>query len=1215
MGTKRQERDRNWAQSFVEWFDRICSRKPRRRRHQDRPRLAFDVLEGRLVLSTAGLSSQSMLLPLQADLDQYGARRTEIQQQLQNLTEQGPLVLLDGNGVIAGNGTAAEIAPERIKPYLEKSFKIEAEVTPARLEYGIICGQYDTSGDVRLRSMILGLTEKGEVRVYVYNPGNSLDKRGGDTSGAKIEAGKPVKITASFDQATQAIVVTVNDVPVPLIYDDVEAVSITVQAIPFVIGRTNDNRLPFAGQIRKLSMSLLESGGESSTATQRSVLLQEDAALAALEQQRREEMQQLEQAIEASSVPQEQPAPARTEAVIRNEMAGLEGRIAEINDALSKQDTLLVLDGSQQPAGSGNIVSVASETVAPMLRGGFRVQASVTLSAVRFSAIASKYGDDRTFLLGVTDGGEIRCFVYGKEGKFGGNTVGARLQAGVRFDLTASFDPVTQEMVVTKDGIRLPMQYEDTDHVTAFNEISVPATVGALSDGRLQLDGKVHTFLFSLLRPGATPAQKEAMASELQMLNARQAQCADELRQVISASVRGQLAAVRDQAFEVRQSFIGALAEYSKAHPELNPAVDTARILQDFLSEERAETREITGRFAYAVDRNGGERVFLLYKDAVPAWAIDLYEGNNTQPRRLLLDAGSGEHRLDMGLASSESPAVVLRDTVTGRQLRLNLRDGESAWNYGRQDLDAVPSIIDGQTKDFDVLLGRLLSLLPTPRLSELTPEKQDRVMDMLTGITLSQQATSDLAIAAAIAPDLFGATPELDRQVYDAKVATMANWGNNARPMLDGFRRDVMAEVAKRKSQDWAVAKEWLFGNFFYTWHQVTGTSPQPLLDDLKQANRGLIGGPEIYRIEADLRPLLGKMVTAYLQVLAEVPPVAGPVSRAMQLQAQSLLESQIAADVEFKGRPGVLDQLVAASNGIALPDTTVAAYLTLLESDAGSLPSSFIGTSNMSVPGTLGMSTPIVLETSASLAYSGEPLWSSLPDTTRLELLKYAKLASAVYSESSRDWTDGNKISDDWDTLAANDSFTRFKACLYVHKVTQEVVLAFRGTEKDSGVLPFTVDLATDGIQWLGALPFPYLQAAVFARAAKAQYGDRLTIVGHSMGGGLATFAGLMTQTKTVTFNAAGLGGVANFSAYVLGTREPRNYISNYNIVGETTVGIPNLVTNQLGNRYFFLATAEAYAADLSRHSILRFVELLSVPQVKVWDVDAATGVQLEA
>lgn len=97
-------------------------------------------------------------------------------------------------------------------------------------------------------------------------------------------------------------------------------------------------------------------------------------------------------------------------------------------------------------------------------------------------------------------------------------------------------------------------------------------------------------------------------------------------------------------------------------------------------------------------------------------------------------------------------------------------------------------------------------------------------------------------------------------------------------------------------------------------------------------------------------------------------------------------------------------------------------------------------------------------------------------------------------------------------------------FSADLFRTRMNGEdtMVLAYRGTELDSAA-----DVMTD-VEHLFRVPSQYVQAANLASAVRAKYPDaNVILAGHSLGGGLASFAGLMTGTRAYAFNGAALLG----------------------------------------------------------------------------------------
>jgi hypothetical protein len=155
-------------------------------------------------------------------------------------------------------------------------------------------------------------------------------------------------------------------------------------------------------------------------------------------------------------------------------------------------------------------------------------------------------------------------------------------------------------------------------------------------------------------------------------------------------------------------------------------------------------------------------------------------------------------------------------------------------------------------------------------------------------------------------------------------------------------------------------------------------------------------------------------------------------------------------------------------------------------------------------------------------------------------------AKLAQAVYGDQVPDGY--VRVSEDDPRFAGlqfSNSRSGFQAAIY-ETPEGEAVLAFAGTQD-------LTDWYRNLQQGVGIVPDQYEQAEFLAQAAKLVYGDKLRITGHSLGGGLATYAGLSTETPTRAFNAAGLG--SGTKAAIGEDRLERNssLIRNYNVIGD--------------------------------------------------------------
>jgi hypothetical protein len=144
-------------------------------------------------------------------------------------------------------------------------------------------------------------------------------------------------------------------------------------------------------------------------------------------------------------------------------------------------------------------------------------------------------------------------------------------------------------------------------------------------------------------------------------------------------------------------------------------------------------------------------------------------------------------------------------------------------------------------------------------------------------------------------------------------------------------------------------------------------------------------------------------------------------------------------------------------------------------------------------------------------------------MPITT----LDYALMANRVYNIDSGDsssWSVGSfdtgQFKEGMNWGATN---TDFKGCAYADARLGEVVIALQGTKPSKGG-----DLLADLQIVIGMLPQYCSAARRLLEATQAAYpGFRVSLVGHSLGGGLAQVLGHWTGLPFVTFNAPGMWG----------------------------------------------------------------------------------------
>lgn len=121
----------------------------------------------------------------------------------------------------------------------------------------------------------------------------------------------------------------------------------------------------------------------------------------------------------------------------------------------------------------------------------------------------------------------------------------------------------------------------------------------------------------------------------------------------------------------------------------------------------------------------------------------------------------------------------------------------------------------------------------------------------------------------------------------------------------------------------------------------------------------------------------------------------------------------------------------------------------------------------------------------------------------------LPYAKLSDAVYKFAEIDG---------WKLIDKKDGTDGFAAATYKNQKTGEIVVAFRGTEFSTHS-----DRKTDFQLALGKNTSQHQQAVQYFESIKSQYGNNITVTGHSLGGSLAQAVALTYGVQGVTFNSA--------------------------------------------------------------------------------------------
>lgn len=132
------------------------------------------------------------------------------------------------------------------------------------------------------------------------------------------------------------------------------------------------------------------------------------------------------------------------------------------------------------------------------------------------------------------------------------------------------------------------------------------------------------------------------------------------------------------------------------------------------------------------------------------------------------------------------------------------------------------------------------------------------------------------------------------------------------------------------------------------------------------------------------------------------------------------------------------------------------------------------------------------------------------------------YDNLSSYVGTEKII--SDGNGASYYVRDFKSNSS-TDFQAAVFQNTETNEYVVAFRGTE------PTGNDLLTDLQMGIGQFPQQFVNAHDYIGYVKNKFeidASNCIFVGHSLGGAIAEYAGMITGFQTYTYNAYGIGNI---------------------------------------------------------------------------------------
>lgn len=216
----------------------------------------------------------------------------------------------------------------------------------------------------------------------------------------------------------------------------------------------------------------------------------------------------------------------------------------------------------------------------------------------------------------------------------------------------------------------------------------------------------------------------------------------------------------------------------------------------------------------------------------------------------------------------------------------------------------------------------------------------------------------------------------------------------------------------------------------------------------------------------------------------------------------------------------------------------------------------------------------------------------------------LAMAEIANAVYDSSITNVKNGWRRVEGDELRAYGTKESKLhrssglKAGVYSNEAGQTVV-AFAGTNPRSGG-----DLRTDVAQEIGISTDQYRQARELVRNVVAEKGtDNVVVVGHSLGGGLASTAALENGARAVVFNAAGVHNNSLSDPDRMRARAEQGAVRHYHVDREAlqrlnaaspfSRGVPGAVI-KLESAYG-RANPESAMSPLQMHSMDRVVSAM--------------------
>lgn len=176
---------------------------------------------------------------------------------------------------------------------------------------------------------------------------------------------------------------------------------------------------------------------------------------------------------------------------------------------------------------------------------------------------------------------------------------------------------------------------------------------------------------------------------------------------------------------------------------------------------------------------------------------------------------------------------------------------------------------------------------------------------------------------------------------------------------------------------------------------------------------------------------------------------------------------------------------------------------------------------------------------------------------DADTVERLEHA-LEMAILAKAAYTANPGDRLPlEGWMVVASfDDRASGFRAVTFKNLKTGKIVLAFAGTDPKD----FKGDWPTNGMQGFGLKTAQYEYAIALAKGLAGS--KDFEIVGHSLGGGLASAAAIVTNTPATVFNLSGVNA-ATVARHGKDLSTAANSINVYRVRAEALTTLQNSPT----------------------------------------------------